>query len=59
MVLTKTRLLKHDFPVHGKRMGGGKRTENALSRKFLDPSKKSAWSALSCLFVQEKQSTDT
>ena len=42
-----------------KRMGGGKRTrERALPKNF-GPLHKSFWSALSWIFVQEKQSTDT
>ena len=42
-----------------KRMGGGKRTRERTLPKIFGPLQKSFWSALSWLFVQEKQSTDT
>ena len=41
-----------------KRMGGGKRTRQRALPKMFEPLQKS-WSALSWIFVQEKQSTDT
>ena len=42
-----------------KRMGGGKRTRERALPKIFGPLQKSFWSALSWIFVQEKQSTDT
>ena len=38
-----------------KRMGGGKRTRERALRKIFGPLQKSFWSALSWIFVQEKQ----
>ena len=40
-------------------MGGGKRTRERALPKIFEPLQKSFWSALSWVFVQEKQSTDT
>ena len=40
-------------------MGGGKRTRERALPKVFGPLQKSFWSALSWIFVQEKQSTDT
>ena len=42
-----------------KRMGGGKRTRERALPKIFGPLQKSFWSALSWIFVQEKQSIDT
>ena len=42
-----------------KRMGGGKRTRERALPKIFGPLQKSFWAALSWIFVQEKQSTDT
>ena len=42
-----------------KRMGGGKRTRERALLKIFGPLQKSFWSALSWIFVEEKQSTDT
>ena len=42
-----------------KHMGGGKRTRERALPKSFGPLQKSFWSALSWIFVQEKQSTDT
>ena len=39
--------------------GGGKRTRERALPKIFGPLQKSFWSALSWIFVQEKQSTDT
>ena len=41
------------------RMGGGKLTREHTLPKIFGPLQKSFWSALSWIFVQEKQSTDT
>ena len=40
------------------RMGGGKRTRERALPKIFGPLQKSFWSALSWIFVQEKQSAD-
>ena len=53
--------------VHLGRDMGGRKTyggeenvpKNALFRKFLNPSKRASGSALSWIYVQEKQSIDT
>ena len=42
-----------------KRMGGGKRTRECALPKIFGPLQTSFWSALSWIFVQEKQSGDT
>ena len=42
-----------------KRMGGGKRTRERALPKIFGPLQKSFWSALSWIFIQEKQSNDT
>ena len=42
-----------------KRMGGGKRTRERTLPEFFGPLQKWFWSALSWIFIQEKQSTDT
>ena len=42
-----------------KRMGGGRRTRERALPKIFGPLQKSFWSALSWIFAQAKQSTDT
>ena len=49
----------HGLPLSKKRMGGGTRTRECALPKILGPLQKSFCSALSWIFVQEKQSTDT
>ena len=60
-----SRLVFHGLPpleIWGggtKRMAGGKRTRERALPKTFGPLQRSFWSALSWIFVQEKQSTDT